>query len=168
VLGFPSADHILVHGHIANSLNMHFNSTWATKGNPASSKVPWWAKESQVFCRNADCANSYSWERKGQLSWAWHYTWAPILTQAKAMDSRASAQHVRPAVGFSWSWRVSSTIAVSATRACQVWRCHLCLTHGYLRCSQDVNRRTEAVLWWQHVHLTYTRSLVILLCEMKR
>ena len=48
---------------------------------------------------------------------------------------------------------------MSATRACQVWRCHLCLTHSCLRCSQDVNQRTEAVLWWQHVHLTYLQSL---------
>lgn len=53
----------------------------------------------------------------------------------------------------------AGSIAVSVTRACQFWRCHLCLTHGCLRCSQDVNQRTEAVLWWQHVHLTYLQSL---------
>lgn len=115
----------------------------------------WWAKVSHVSCRNADCANSYIWEGKGQLSWAWHYTWAPMLMQGRAMESRASSQHVRPAVGLSWSWRTSSTIVVSVTRACQFWRCHLCLSHGCLRCSQDVNRRTEAVLWWQHILLTY-------------
>lgn len=119
---------------------------------------PWWVKESQVSCRNADCANSYRWEGRGQLSWAWHYTWAPILTQARATDSRASAQHVRPAVGLSWSWHTSSTIVVSVTRACQFWRCHICLSHGCLRCSPDVNRKTEAVLWWQHVHLMYLQS----------
>lgn len=71
------------------------------------------------------------------------------------MESRASSRHVRPAVGLSWSWRTSSTIVVSVTRACQFWRCRLCLSHGCLRCSQDVNRRTEAVLWWQHILLTY-------------